>query len=110
MVHGGNGDGGGVHLGGVQHFADRAEGARAELLGDGLGASGVGVHDGDQFDGLAALVQFVVNASVVAAEGASADDSDCELASFWHARGDCLRYEVNSPRRHGDTEEMSLSG
>jgi hypothetical protein len=47
---------------------------------------------------------------VVAAEGTSADDSDCELASFWHARGDCLRYEVNSPRRHGDTEEMSLSG
>ena len=106
MVHGGNRDGGGVHVRGIEQLADRAKSARAELRSQGLGAGGVGVHDGGQFDRLAALVQFVVDARVVAAECAGADDGDCE-SLLWRLGGHGSA--IVSENRRSKNEELNES-
>ena len=59
-----------------EQLLDGAEGARAILAGEGIGASRFSVHDRGQLDRLTLLRELVVNAGMVASEGAHADDGD----------------------------------
>ena len=79
MPHRGHGDRGGLHFAvrGDQ-LLDRAEGAAAEFAGDGVGARHVGIHHAHQADRLALLRQLVIDAGVVASEGAHADHGDVD--------------------------------
>jgi hypothetical protein len=79
VVDGGDAEGGGVdgEAGGGEGF-DGGEGGDGEVgLGGGAGA-GVGIDDGGEFDGEAGVFELAVDAEVVAAEDACADDGDAE--------------------------------
>ena len=76
MVQGGHRHRRGVHVRAIQQLGDGAAGARAELCGEGLGAGKVGVHDRRQFDRVAAFLQLVVDARMVAPECPGADDGN----------------------------------
>ena len=76
VQHRGNSDGGCLHLavGGHQLF-DGSESAAAEFAGDGVGAGHVRIHHAHQADRFPLLRQLVIDAGVVASEGAHADHS-----------------------------------
>jgi hypothetical protein len=79
VVDGGDAEGGGVdgEAGGGEGF-DGGEGGDGEVgLGGGAGA-GVGIDDGGEFDGEAGVFELAIDAEVVAAEDACADDGDAE--------------------------------
>ncbi len=76
MLHRGNSDGGRLHLAvGGNQLLDRSESAAAEFAGDSVGAGHVGIHNPHQADRFALLRQLVIDAGVVASEGAHADHS-----------------------------------
>jgi hypothetical protein len=58
---------------GGEHLVDRTEGATAKFAGDRVGASGVGIDNSDESN-FARLLKCVIDASVIASEGADADD------------------------------------
>ena len=79
MIDGGDGDRGG------QDFAvrseklfDRSEAAAMEFTGNGVGTNGVGIDYSHQADCRVRLRELVIDAGVVAPEGADADDRDLD--------------------------------
>ncbi len=75
MVDGGHGDGGGLHftMRGDELF-DRTKGPAAKFAGNGVGSLGIGVNDSHQPNCFALLRELVIDAGVVASEGAHADN------------------------------------
>jgi hypothetical protein len=57
-----------------QHLLDRSEGLAAKFTGDRIGARCVGIDNTNQAN-LTRLLQLLIDASVIAAKGADADDS-----------------------------------
>ena len=83
-MDGGDADGGGVKWACGEGCFDRRKGGDGEFL-CGFGCDGgVGVDDGGELDGLAALFEFAVDAKVVAAEGSGSDDGYAEWVGGGH--------------------------
>jgi hypothetical protein len=78
MEDGGDGDGGGLHFAvGGQELRDGAEGFAVELAGNGIGARGIGIDHAYQTDA-ARLLQLAIDAGVIMAESADADDGNVD--------------------------------
>jgi hypothetical protein len=88
VLDGGDGDGGCVELEvGGEQGGDVGEDGDS-VLGSGLGGpGGVGVDGGSEGDGLAGILQFTIDAEVVAAKGACAANSDAQdgIACYFEA-------------------------
>ena len=75
----GYGNRSGLHLAvGGHQLLDRAKGAAAEFAGHGVGPRHIGVDHSHQADRFALLGQLVIDAGVVASEGAHADHCDVD--------------------------------
>lgn len=81
MSDGGHGDRSGIDLTNSECVLDGSECLCVELSGDGASEFDILVDDGDEFDGgsLGGIgLERVIDASVIFAEGADADDGDTD--------------------------------
>ena len=62
-----------------QHLFHGSEGAAAELSGHGIGAVQIRIHDSHQAYRFALLLEFFVNASMIASEDADSYHGDRDL-------------------------------
>src|SRR5208282_1853845 len=87
MMHGGRGDGSGLHFAvRSKQLIDRAEPLATELAGDGVGAIHVRIYYSEQADGFALLFEFFVDAGVVASEDACAHYHDGSRSLRWQGK------------------------
>jgi len=64
---------------GGDHLANRAEGAAAELAGDGISAVQIRIHNPHQAYRFTLLLEFSVNASMISSEDAHSHHGDRDL-------------------------------
>jgi hypothetical protein len=83
-----------------EHLLDRSEGLATELARDGVGARRVGIDDSNQTHA-AGLLKLLIDAGVIAPEGANADDGDVDGEIFGQISAP--RYEVTSCESRGVT-------
>jgi hypothetical protein len=106
MLHSGNRNRGGLDLAvGGKQLLEGSERSAAEFAGSGIGTQQVRINDADQPDGFTGLLELLVYASVVASEGAYADDRDIDGALGVQGRlstavaADCRLYLRNQRPR-----------
>jgi len=87
MMHGGNRHRRRLHLAvRREHLVDRAEGLAAEFTRHGVGALHIGVNHAEQVNAFALLLEFPVDAGVIASENAYAHHGDIDYILRWQKR------------------------
>src|SRR5215475_1357660 len=83
MIDGWDGDRGSLNLTvRGEELIERSEGAAVEFAGDGVGARDVAIDHAEQAERLALLLEFLVDAGVVASEGADPYHRDVDNAGW----------------------------
>ena len=87
MIDGGDRDGSGLDFAmGGEQLVERSEGAAIEFAGHGIGARHIAIDHAQQAERLALLLELLVNAGVVAAEGADSHHGDVDDAGWIQER------------------------